>query len=74
MNEGRIKETFIFKIGGKKIEVINAGTKKFKNMNDPKQALKDLKSMIQDDLRKGKETGFYPYNNFESSINWKLKN
>lgn len=35
-------------------------------------SLKGLAEAVELDLKEGKTEGFYPYNNFECSIEWKV--
>ena len=53
------------------IEVVNEGTAKFEDQKP--QALIDLKSWISDEIKAGNIDGWMPYNNFESSVTWKIK-
>ena len=67
----RIVEILIVEVDGVEYEVQNDGIKKFKNQNP--QALPDMEDFITEQVRKGETTGWLPYANFESSIEWKPK-
>jgi hypothetical protein len=63
-----INETIIFTIDKKKVKAIHEGTKAFK---DQAKGLDDLKAFVRDEIVfQSKSSGFIPYNNFESSVDW----
>ena len=53
------------------VRVTNDGTKSFKDQSE--QARKDLAKHIIEKLGEGDKSGWLPYNNFESSIEWKVR-
>lgn len=68
----RVSETFNVKVNDKvTFEVLNEGTKLFNDMAP--QAKTDLEDFLKEQAEAGKMEGFLPYNNFESSIRWKIK-
>jgi hypothetical protein len=70
------KETLEMKIGEKMItiehEFSNETGKAFKYQS--RDALPALRHVISQGLSNGKITGFIPYNNFESSVDWVVSN
>jgi len=71
----RIKETFLLKCGtkkgNKKVEILNDGTKKFRDQN--KDAIRDLRTLLTEKIDEGEFEGWFPYNNFESSVTWEVQ-
>lgn len=65
----RIKEEFVFTFKDKTILVKHDGLKPFSEQG---KAFEDLKTVISDELRIGKEYSFIPYNNFECSVEYKV--
>ena len=66
----KINETLIFTIDKKKVKAIHKGTKAFK---DQAKGLDELKAFVRDEIVfQNKSRGFIPYNNFESSVDWKV--
>jgi len=67
------EETLVLTIEGKKIEVFHSVDKDTGRLfKEQSYDLDDLKSLIKDELKKGLTNNWYPYNNFESSVNWKV--
>ena len=65
-----INETITFTIDKKKVKAIHKGTKAFK---DQAKGLDELKAFVKDEIVfQSKNSGFIPYNNFESSISWNV--
>ena len=67
-----VNETLTFTIDKKKVKADHQGTKAFA---DQKDGADHLKSFIKDEIVfQNKNEGFIPYNNFESSVTWKVIN
>jgi len=68
------EETLTFIINKNKIKVFHSvDVESGKFFKDQINGLKELKSLIRDDLIfQNKTDGYYPYNNFESFISWKV--
>ena len=67
------EETLTLTIEGKNIEVFHSVDKETGSFfKDQKNGLEELKSLIKDELKKGLANNWYPYNNFECSVNWKV--
>ena len=65
-----IDETLTFTIDNKKVKAIHKGTKAFK---DQAKGLDELKAFVKDEIVfQNKSSGFIPYNNFESSVEWNI--
>lgn len=64
------KETFQLTILDKTVEVYNEGTHLFSEQT--KEANNELKEFLESQLKENKTDGWLPYNNFESSITWKV--
>jgi hypothetical protein len=65
-----INETITFTIDKKKVKAIHEGTKAFK---DQAKGLDELKAFVRDEIIfQHKTSGFIPYNNFESYIDWSV--
>ena len=63
-----ITETLTFTIDKKKVKATHEGTKAFK---DQAKGLDELKAFVKDEIVfQSKSSGFIPYNNFESSVDW----
>ena len=70
-----IDEELNFVINEKKIKVFHnfdeETGKYFKDQHNG-NGIQELKSIIKEDLDKGEINGFYPYNNFESRVSWRI--
>ena len=70
-----LEEELNFNINGNKIYVFHRFDeetgKYFKNQHNG-NGIEEIKSIIKEDLEKGDINGFYPYNNFESSVHWRV--
>jgi hypothetical protein len=70
-----IDEELNFVINEKKIKVFHnfdeETGKYFKDQSNG-NGIEELKSIIKEDLDKGEINGFYPYNNFESRVSWRI--
>ena len=70
-----IDEELNFVINEKKIKVFHnfdeETGKCFKDQHNG-NGIEELKSIIKEDLDKGEINGFYPYNNFESRVSWRI--
>ena len=70
-----IDEELNFVINEKKIKVFHnfdeETGKYFKDQHNG-NGIEELKSIIKEDLDKGEINGFYPYNNFESRVSWRI--
>ena len=65
-----ITETLTFTIDKKKVKAIHKGTKAFK---DQAKGLDEFKAFVRDEIVfQSKSSGFIPYNNFESSVDWHI--
>jgi len=65
-------EKFYFEINNKKVEVEHDYTF-YKSLNEQaSNTFDELKKEIKKDLDEGSTGNFYPYNNFECSITWKI--
>ena len=67
-------EKLSFVINEKKIEIEHSFDVETGNpFEKQKTGLQDLKSFLNEEIFTGnKKEGFIPYNNFESSVNWKV--
>tara|TARA_Y100000401_G_C8267713_1_gene196671 strand:- start:322 stop:651 length:330 start_codon:yes stop_codon:yes gene_type:complete len=65
-----ISEDFELSLNGEKIKVKHHCKKTFKDQNP--QAIEDLKSHIESELKENKKDGFIPYDNFECSVHWNI--
>jgi hypothetical protein len=64
------KEIINITINKKKIKIVHKSEKLF---NEQKDGLKQLKQFLFDEIVfQQKNSGFIPYNNFESSIEWEV--
>lgn len=63
-----ITETLNMTVNDKDVIVIHEGKRNLK----AKEKM-EVRGLIAQDLAIDKTTNFYPYNNFECSIQWKLK-
>ena len=70
------EETLTFTINKNKIKVFHSvDVESGKFFKDQATGLKELKSIIKDDIVfHNKTDGYYPYNNFESLITWRIIN
>ena len=70
------KETLTFVIDKKKIKVDHEyADDTGRAFKDQKDGDKQIKDFIKDEVVfQNKKEGFIPYNNFESSVNWKIIN
>tara|TARA_R110002050_G_scaffold198346_1_gene333120 strand:- start:247 stop:534 length:288 start_codon:yes stop_codon:yes gene_type:complete len=70
-----IDEELNFVINEKKIKVFHNFDEEtgryFKDQHNG-NGIQELKSIIKEDLDKGEIKGFYPYNNFESRVSWRI--
>jgi|TARA_R110000824_G_scaffold336882_1_gene523390 hypothetical protein len=69
------EEELYFIINEKKIKVFNYFDEETGNyIKDQHKGngIKEIKSIIKEELDNGKVDGFYPYNNFESRLSWKI--
>lgn len=64
------KETFQLEIRGRTFEVDHEGTKSFRQQSENCRI--DLEKVIEDYIDRGEYSGFVPYNNFESSVKWRV--
>jgi len=64
------KETFTIKVLNSNISIKHSGNKYFR---EQKNGMSDLKSYLSEAIQKGEKKGFVPYNNFECSFNWEVK-
>lgn len=76
----RITENFELEVDGKKYDVIHNGTKSYKEQNEFISTLtEEIKRTsvphknIFGQKMKAKTEGFIPYNNFECSVEFKIK-
>jgi len=67
-------EKLSFIINEKKIEIEHSfDVETGKPFEKQENGLEDLKSFLNDEIfTENKKEGFIPYNNFESSVNWKV--
>ena len=74
-NMSYIDEELNLIINEKKIKVFHnfdeETGKYFKDQHNG-NGIEELKSIIKEDLDKGEINGFYPYNNFESRVSWRI--
>ena len=71
------EEELTFIINKKKIKVFNSfdeETGKYIKDQHNGNGIEEIKSMIKDELDKGEVEGYYPYNNFESRLSWRIEN
>ena len=70
------EEELTFIINEKKIKVFNSfdeDTGKYIKAQHNGNGSEAIKSMIKDELDKGEVDGYYPYNNFESRLSWRIE-
>ena len=68
------EEKLFFTINTKKVEVNhNWDVTSGRALGKQTTGLKDLLSFLLEEIENNKTEGFIPYNNFESAINWKIK-
>jgi hypothetical protein len=64
-------ETINITINKKRVKILHKAERLF---NEQKDGLKQLKEFLYDEIVfQQKNSGFIPYNNFESSIEWGVK-
>jgi len=70
------EETLTFTINKNKVKVFHSvDVEDGKFFKDQATGLKELKSWIRDEIVfQNKTDGYYPYNNFESFVSWKVIN
>ena len=70
------EETLTFVINKKRVRVFHSvDVESGRFFKDQTTGLKELKSIIKDDIVfNNKTNGYYPYNNFESLITWRIIN
>ena len=69
-------EELNFIINEKKIKVFHyfdEETGKYIKDQHNGNGIEEIKSMIKDELDKGEVDGYYPYNNFESRLSWRIE-
>jgi len=67
-------ETLTLTINNKKVEVKhNWDPTTGRALNKQATGLNDLTAFLKEEIEKNKTDGFIPYNNFESAIDWKVK-
>ena len=68
------KEKLTVQINNKKVKIDhNWDTTTGRSLHKQTTGLKELKSFLFDEIVfQKKESGFIPYNNFESGVNWKI--
>jgi len=67
-NMTKIKEEFTLDLCNLRVKVMNEGIKSFEDQSP--QALEDLKTILSEKISQGYSSGWIPYANFASSINW----
>jgi hypothetical protein len=68
------KETLTLTINNKKVAVDHSwDVTTGRSLDKQTTGLKDLTTFLKEEIEKNKTDGFIPYNNFESSIHWKIK-
>ena len=66
------EEVLTLTINEKKIKIIHSIDEDGKFLKDQKNGLEEVKSLIKDELKENKIKGYYPYNNFECFVSWRV--
>ena len=67
-----INEDFELSLNGVRVKIDHHCKKTFKDQKP--EAMEDLKSHIESELKENKKDGVIPYDNFECSVHWKQLN